>query len=198
MKRIPRLILSDAHRLEVPRLEHSDVLFRQINSNRNYLKQWLPWLDQAKKPVDSLQFLAQNKTFYETGKPFNFGIFYNEELVGMIGYISIDRPNRVAGIGYWLSEAATGNGLMIQSVMALCDYAYDREGMNRIYIRCATGNRGSRNIPERLCFHYEGTQRDAEWLYDHYVDLECYSMLERDWPGSEVVQEQIKARQSNK
>jgi ribosomal-protein-serine acetyltransferase len=27
----------------------------------------------------------------------------------------------------------------------------------------------------------EGILREAEWLYDHYVDLVVYSMLKRSW-----------------
>jgi ribosomal-protein-serine acetyltransferase len=27
----------------------------------------------------------------------------------------------------------------------------------------------------------EGILREAEWLYDHYVDLVVYSMLKRVW-----------------
>ena len=54
-------------------------------------------------------------------------------------------------------------------------------GLNRIEIRCATQNVRSRAIPERLGFKEEGLIRDAEWLYDHYVDHIVYGMLESDW-----------------
>ena len=29
-----------------------------------------------------------------------------------------------------------------------------------------------------------GTMREAEWLYDHFVDNVVYSMLDRDWPAT--------------
>ena len=48
-------------------------------------------------------------------------------------------------------------------------------------IHCAVGNRRSRAIPERLGFTQEGIARDAEWLYDHYVDLVTYSLLAPEW-----------------
>ena len=35
--------------------------------------------------------------------------------------------------------------------------------------------------PERLGFTYEGTLRDKEWLYDHFVDSAVYSMLDDEW-----------------
>jgi ribosomal-protein-serine acetyltransferase len=55
--------------------------------------------------------------------------------------------------------------------------------MNRLYLRCAVGNIRSRKIALALGFSFEGTQRQAEWLYDHFVDLEMYSLLASEWPG---------------
>jgi ribosomal-protein-serine acetyltransferase len=70
---------------------------------------------------------------------------------------------------------------MTASCGCLLDYAFRNLGMNRVEIRCATGNTRSRAIPERLGFKEEGTVRQAEWLYDHYVDHVVYSMLRDEW-----------------
>ena len=39
----------------------------------------------------------------------------------------------------------------------------------------------SRAIPERLGFLFERQIRQAEWLYDYYVDHIVYGMLEIKW-----------------
>ena len=53
--------------------------------------------------------------------------------------------------------------------------------LNRVEIRCATGNKRSRAIPERPGFTQEETVRQAEWLYDRFVDHTVYGMLASEW-----------------
>lgn len=53
--------------------------------------------------------------------------------------------------------------------------------LNRVEIRAGVHNLKSRAIPERLGFINEGTIRQAEWLYDCYIDHVIYGILESDW-----------------
>ena len=70
---------------------------------------------------------------------------------------------------------------MTASCRAVVQYAFNDMGLNRVVIRCATGNRRSRAIPERLGFTLEGVAKQSEWLYDHFVDLAIYSLLRSEW-----------------
>jgi ribosomal-protein-serine acetyltransferase len=70
---------------------------------------------------------------------------------------------------------------MTKACRFLVDYAFAELKLNRVEIRCATGNHKSRAIPERLGFKLEGTVRQAEWLYDHFVDHALYGMLASEW-----------------
>ena len=53
--------------------------------------------------------------------------------------------------------------------------------LNKIEIRVATENVKSRALPERFGFKEEGVIRDAEWLYDRYVDHVVYGLLRYDF-----------------
>lgn len=64
---------------------------------------------------------------------------------------------------------------------ALTDYAFTELKLNKVEIRAAAENQKSRSIPERLGYKEEGTIRQAEWLYDHYVDHVVYGMLAEEW-----------------
>jgi ribosomal-protein-serine acetyltransferase len=60
--------------------------------------------------------------------------------------------------------------------------------LQKIDIRCATGNAKSRAIPERLGFSHEGTLRRAERVYDQWLDHEVYALLvDQDKPEVDPV-----------
>ena len=67
---------------------------------------------------------------------------------------------------------------MTRSCRALIDHAFSTLGLHRVVIRCAVENHRSRAIPERLGFTLEGIERESQWLYDHFVDLAIYALLE--------------------
>jgi ribosomal-protein-serine acetyltransferase len=70
----------------------------------------------------------------------------------------------------------------------LVNHAFASFNLHRLTITCATGNLRSRAIPPRLGFVHEGRQRDAEWLYDHFVDHEMYVQLQPEWEAQTIAQ----------
>jgi ribosomal-protein-serine acetyltransferase len=172
----------DAHlHLRLLRPEQAPIVAKAIDANRPFLRRWLPWVDDSRNASDTAKHLDFWWHGYSRGSGFSLGIFYREEFAGIVGFHGFDLVNRITSLGYWLGESHNGYGLMTRCVARLLDYAVFERNMNRIFIRCATGNAPSRAIPERLGFRREGTQREAEWLYDHYVDLEVYAILAREW-----------------
>ncbi len=98
----------------------------------------------------------------------------------MIYHLNVDWANRSTALSYWLDEAHQGKGIMTACCRAFVSHAFTTWKMNRITIQCATKNTRSRAIPERLGFKLEGIIREAEWLYDHYVDHMLYGLLRSD------------------
>lgn len=179
----PILSISADLFLRVLRPYEAGTLFSLVQKNREHLREWLPWVDATHSPVDTRRFLEMTYAGFLRGQSVNFGIRHHGSLVGTVGFHGFDRMNRVTSLGYWLCGDACGKGIMRQSVAACIEYAFEKQAMNRLYIRCATGNARSRRIPEALGFTHEGTQRQAEWLYDHFVDLDVYSLLVSEWKG---------------
>jgi ribosomal-protein-serine acetyltransferase len=162
---------------------HAEELFALTDRNREYLRRWLPWLDSNKYLQNTVDFIKFSRKQYEENNSLQLCIRYKGGLAGVIGFNKVDWLNHSTGIGYWLSEDCQGKGIMTASCGCLLDYAFGNLGMNRAEIRCAIENKRSRAIPERLGFREEGTIRQAEWLYDHYVDHVVYGLLREEWKG---------------
>ena len=180
-----RLRIDDRSELELLNQSHAEELFELLDINREYLREWLPWLDNNRYFQNTIDFIKISQGQYENNETVQFVLVHRGELCGVVGFHKIDWLNRSTSIGYWLGESYQGEGLITKACSKVLEYSFGRMGLNRIEIRCATENLKSRAIPERLGFKDEGIIRDAEWLYDHYVDHIIYGMLESQWRSSE-------------
>ncbi len=167
-------------------LHDAESLFTLTEENREYLRRWLPWLDSIRRVEDTRAFIRAAKTQAFQNNGTQLAIRLNDQIVGIVGHHQIDCRNRLTSLGYWIGEGFQGRGLVTTACQTLVGHAFDDARLNRVEIRCAVGNHRSRAVPQRLGFRQEGLFRDAEWLYDHFVDHVVYAMLARDWTGSGV------------
>jgi ribosomal-protein-serine acetyltransferase len=164
-------------------LGDSKELFDLTIHSKEYLKEWLGWLDYTNKIEDSAEFIKDTlQGVIETGgNPKSTAIIYKGSIAGTIGFNEISRVHKIGIVGYWLGKEYQGKGIMTKTCKGFMDYGFNELGLNRIEIRVAEENLKSRAIPERLGFTEEGKIRQAEWLYDHYVNHIIYGLLAEDW-----------------
>lgn len=156
-------------------------IFNTINTQRDYLGKWLPFVEHTKKQEYTEKFIMEATNAPEDKFEYTFTIRINNTFAGIIGFKDTDRINKKTEMGYWLSENYQGNGIITKAVNKLCDFAFNELDINRIQIKCAVGNIKSKNIPKRLNFIYEGIERDGELLTGgFYTDLEIYSKLKKE------------------
>jgi ribosomal-protein-serine acetyltransferase len=159
----------------------AEVLFAAVELNREYLRQWLPWVDETRSANDIRLFLSRASAQFEDGLGPNFGIWLDEQLAGAIGCHPIDRPHRSCSLGYWIAAGYQRKGIITRCCRHLLDCLFEDVGLHRVEIRCGVGNSRSSAIPRRLGFRQEGVLREAEWVNGRWVDLEVWAMLEQDW-----------------
>ncbi|MBT2583889.1 GNAT family protein [Planococcus sp. ISL-109] len=164
-------------------VETSDAerIFELTDRSRDMLREWLPWLDHTQTVGDTKRFIESGASNFVLGKSLNCAIVYQGELAGIAGFNEISEAKQTAYIGYWLDREYQGKGIMTRVASALTDYALMERGLNKVEIRAAVGNEKSRNVPVRLGYTEEGTIRQGEWLYDHFVDSVVYGMLKSEW-----------------
>lgn len=177
------LNLSVTDSLELRQISEDDAfeLTGLIDRNRRYLKEWLPWLDRNTNVEDTARFIGSSQEQALDNNGLTFGIVFEGALAGVIAEVYLDSGNRRTELGYWLADDHQGRGIVTRAAARLTDYAFYEQDCHRVVIHCAAGNLKSRAVAERLGFLQEGLLREAEWLYDHYVDLVIYSMLKMNW-----------------
>ncbi|MBZ5696889.1 MAG: GNAT family N-acetyltransferase [Acidobacteriia bacterium] len=178
-----QLTIPVADGIELRRVSTADCdeLYAAIDRNRACLRTWLPWVIDTFSLSDLTEFIRQREIDNADRVSLTTNIRHQGKLCGAIGLHAINQRDRNTSIGYWLDEAYQGQGIMTRACRAIVTEGFRQYGLHRIEIRCATGNIRSSAIPRRLGFVEEGILREAEWLYDHWVDLRVFSMLEQDW-----------------
>lgn len=161
--------------LSIP--HYAEELFKLTDRNRDFLKQWLPWLDTVKESSDTRKFLEHQLLRFQRQEALHITIFERNKIAGVVGFNTIDKDNNIGHLGYWLGEKYNGKGIMTKSVRDLIQVGFDYYALQRIDVRCAVKNNRSRAIPERLGFQQEGIIRRAEQLGDQYVDHVVYGLL---------------------
>ena len=161
--------------------DDADALFALTNENRAYLREWLPWVDGVQAVHDTLDFIRNTQRRSSEGNGYTLGIWYQRAIAGTMGHHYIDRPNRATQIGYWLTARLQNRGIVTRACAGLIELSFESLDLHRVELRCATGNVKSCRVAERLGFRHEGVVREAEWLYDHFVDHNVYGILDREW-----------------
>jgi ribosomal-protein-serine acetyltransferase len=173
--------VTDRCRLVPLELADADELFALTDANRGYLRQWLPWLDSVRRVDDTRTFIRAAQAQAARNDGVQLVLRVDGCIAGVVGHHQIDWRNRITSLGYWIGEAYQGRGLTTAACRVLITRAFDAARLNRVEIRCASGNHRSRAIPVRLGLREEGLLRDAEWLYEHFVDHVVYAALAREW-----------------
>lgn len=175
------LVVDENITLHLTHEKFTHQLFKLIDSNRQHLAAFLPWVSRMKTIEDSRAYLAGSAALCKQKTEVSFIILQNNILVGRIGLHYINNQNKKAEIGYWLGKEATGKGIITKSCIMLINYAFDVLGLKKIEIKAAIKNMRSQAIPQKLHFKQEGILRRAEFVNNEFIDLYLYAILQEEW-----------------
>ncbi|MDN4525196.1 GNAT family N-acetyltransferase [Fictibacillus fluitans] len=169
--------------ISIKLLEKRDaqLLFQLTEHSRDHLRNWLGWVDYSRTLKDTKAFIKLANQKYADSTDLVTMIWYRGIPAGSLALYDIKWNNYSANIGYWLGKDFEGKGIMTRSCGAMVDYSFGTLGLNRLELKAALENKRSRSVAERLGFKQEGELRQAEWLYDHFVNVALYGMLAEDW-----------------
>ena len=186
-KRIP-------HRIETARLvlrcyepTDAEALRVVVAANQEHLVEFMPWARFDPQSLDEKPSTRSSfRSEFDAGRNYVMGIFdrVSGELVGGTGFHPRDGRSGFE-IGYWITAAREGQGLISESVRALCLVAL-RLGHGMITVRMAPENARSEAITQRLGFRREGLLRNS-FLFgdDPPRDTIMYTLLAEELEASD-------------
>lgn len=82
-------------------------------------------------------------------------------VVGSSGLPSIDARDRNGEVGYWVASWARRHRVASRAARAVCRWAFEEHGLERLGLMAATSNPGSNGVARALGFTHEGTLRQS-------------------------------------
>lgn len=154
-------------------LDDTAEIFHTIDSQREHLGRWLPFVATTLTVDDSRAFVQAVVDSPELV----FSMRFDGILIGLVGFKETTFDDSRTEIGYWLREDYQGRGLMTSAVRELIRFAMEEQGIHEVFIKCAVGNERSRNIPLRLGFSFRYIEPAAEFVSEGvFRDVEVYSL----------------------
>lgn len=176
-----KAIVNDDTYVSILEPRHSRELFQLVDSSRDSISEWLSFPSKTNSEGDSKLFIEKSLNRFANNNGYWSGIWYQDRLVGSIGFLYIDWSSKKTEIGYWLGKEFEGKGLVTNACKLFIKHAFEDLHLNKVETNIATKNDKSRAIPERLGFKEEGVIRDFEYLNGEYLDRVFYGLLKDEW-----------------
>lgn len=156
----PRLVLTPA-----ARVDYEDWSALRLRS-REHLEKWEPrWTEDAGSKADWNRRIKAWSTGWKEGRThvFLFRSLQTRELIGSASLTNVRMwPSNAANLGYWVGASFQGQGYMQEAVRAVCRWAFEVRGLERIEAGTLPENARSRNVLQQVGFQEEG--RAAAYL----------------------------------
>jgi len=170
--------------LRAPTLSDFPQWARVREDSRSFLAPWEPiW------PADDLTKLAfrrrirryQREIRNGTGYPFFIFSPDGETLLGGLTLSQVQRGvTQSAILGYWMSAAHAGKGLMGAAVRAVIGFSFDTLHLNRLEAACLPHNEASIRLLEKVGFQREGYARKYLCIDGRWQDHLLYGLIRDD------------------
>lgn len=176
----------EAKRLTLKPLVEADALslFEAVQSSRDALRRRLVWVDEVTGPEDEAAFIRRQAEAAGLGAGLAWGLL-DRQSGGLVGVASLDRLDQKqsgkAELSCWVRSDQQDKGFATEAVRALCEHAFGRLLLHRVYARIDPANRPSRKVLKKLKFHYEGALLEDKKLNGRWVNQECWGMLRSEW-----------------
>lgn len=162
----------------------AEVLVEALQASREMLRRRLCWVDEAHGVADEETFIRAAAEGRERGSSLVCGVF-DRQGGGLLGVAALSPIATThaskAELGAWIRVEQQDKGFGAEAARALCEYAFHKLQLHRLYARIDPTNRPSRKVLKSLHFRYEGTLREDKKLNGRWIQQECWGLLRSEW-----------------
>lgn len=146
---------------------------------------WMRWYG-----VDPLTDLSQADElaelfggWFHAGTGFRWALERTSDrrLIGTCGLFRWNKSWRNCVIGFEILRGCERQGYMREAVAAILDYGFSTMRLHRIQAETHPDNKASIGLVTRMGFRFEGVHREQAYWGNRFHDLNCYSLLAREW-----------------
>lgn len=150
--------------IRAPRFGEGALVHEAIHESVNELRAWLPFARNLPAPEESEVYVRRARLNFLERTDLVLHLFdkHTNQFIGSSGLHQFDWEIRKFEIGYWLRTSRTGQGLALEAVQGIAEFAINRLEASRLEIRCSPRNQASRRVAERAGFTQEGILRNAD------------------------------------
>ena len=103
-----------------------------------------------------------------------------DQLLGIAVAPEIRRAERTAELGYVVASWARGRGVATQALRLLTEWAFQEQGMVRLFLLISVSNGPSKRVAANAGYRFEGVLRSLHFKQDLREDTESWSRLATD------------------
>ena len=177
-KAFPERIESERLALRKHDLALAKTMFRYVDTDRDRLRVFLPWVDPTKTVEDIRGYIQRTQDGRKDGTLIDYGMFdpVSRVYLGNAGVHAIQWNHECCELGYWILGQFEGKGYVSEAVRLLERTCFDLD-FHRVEIRCSSHNERSAAIPRRLGYTLDGVLRENAIEFDHYRDTLVFGKL---------------------
>jgi RimJ/RimL family protein N-acetyltransferase len=154
------------------------------------VSRWMPWCHPGYALDEAQAWMRATDEGWRSGEMYDFCIHERQTgwLVGGIGLNRIDRPARMANLGYWVRTSYAGQGAATEAARLVARFGFEKLGLLRIELVVAVENLASQRVATKLGALREGLLRNRLQIdgVTHHAFL--HSLVPEDmavWPQQE-------------
>ncbi|HSI73005.1 MAG TPA: ribosomal protein S5-alanine N-acetyltransferase [Fimbriimonas sp.] len=169
--------------VRTPRRGDGSLYAKYYTDNRDFLQPWSPTfrteMFSSRGWEDSIPTILQHM---HQGIAYRFCLIYNKEIIGVANVTDIKLNPFYGGIvGYTLSEACQGQGIMAEALEAIISYLFEEQNMHRLSAMYMPRNERSGRLLRKLGFQVEGYARDYLLIDGQWEDHVMTSLVNQSW-----------------